>query len=179
ISRYVEHAKRFVHGVMQQSKRLFLQVLFFAYKQIQGFNPPFLDLLAKIVVGASACSFFRASAHRPSIIVEMIVCANSFAMRSTAGFSSLKNDCGSSDSWYSPSKDILGFSKMIFWVLRSRTTTLTMMRTSHMRVRPRSSRMVPSVRKDLMSPLSTASALSWLLTTLRPRARFNISSMTA
>ena len=57
-----------------------------------------LDLATQIVKPWSAVLLFEASAHRPSISVETMLWAKSLAIRSTAGFSSLKNDCGSSES---------------------------------------------------------------------------------
>src|ERR1041384_8450921 len=89
---------------------------------MQRRDPAFRNISAQLFVAECAAFSGWASAHSPSIIVDMIFCPKSFAIRSTAGFSSLKKDLGSSESWYSPSNDIRGFWKRILCVLRSRTT---------------------------------------------------------
>ena len=91
--------QRFTQAVIDEIlKRALLQILLFADKQVKRLDSPAFNLASKLLKPGSGVFLFKASAHRPSISVETIVCAKSFAMRSTAGFCSLKNDCGSSES---------------------------------------------------------------------------------
>ena len=80
------------------SKGALLEELFLANKKVKWVDSPTFDLAPQLIESGSGALLFWASAHSPSISVDTMVCAKSLAMRSTAGFSSLKNDCGSSES---------------------------------------------------------------------------------
>ena len=141
------------------------KVPLFAREEVERLDVPLLDLPPELFEGQSVEFLLGSPAHSPSIIVEMSVCANSFAMRSTAGFSSLKNDSGSSESW------ILAFERHARIMVEDFSGPLVSQRHADDDANvpdagaPLVSRIVPAARKPLMSPVSTASAPSGFVVT--------------
>src|SRR5262249_2304934 len=90
----------------QQTQGAVVVVGLFAEEQIERLEMARLDLLSELVE-AESFEFLSggSAAHSPSKMVVISDCAKSLAMRSTAGFSSLKKDLGSSDNSYSPSNE--------------------------------------------------------------------------